>query len=385
MALQVEIQQKLKEAKVSDEGIQKLEAAGLDTADALSAVTQDGLKEAGLTVGDRTKVKSAYPMVVETFTAKVEEEAPAVAPVNPYAHLLAGDSSIGLSTAAVMATRVRPEFVDRGAKAVAAFIVLGTGADDLFTEEFFQRMQIEELDAADAAYQWAKKKANGDYVRNDDLERMFKAMPDLFGKNWQRVMDTAGKLQSVLATHQLMQGAAQFQSNADAPEFAALSTFLPAVAENLSQQLVASKVPVVAKDAIVMVQDLMVVLRTPGLQRAAGVFENDPDVGVIKFLQKTVDPRVGNAFRLSVVAERLVRAIAVCPQPGMMDANYLSVFGQLAVQYRALYELVSGDTTEVGQKPEHGFRPEKSVATPLVQEQPRRRWSFSVSLEFRRG
>lgn len=379
-----EIKKKLTGAKVSEEAIVALEANGLNTVDALSAATKDDLKEIDLKVGDRAKVKAAFPIVVTTVTAKVEEETVAAVapPVNQYAHLLGGDSSLGLSTAAIMATRISPQHLERGAKAVAAYIVLGTGADDIFTPDFFKRMQIEDLDAADAAYQWAKKKANGDWVREEDLGRMFKDMPNLFGRQWNRVMETTGKLSSALYTNQLMQGAASFQSNQDAPEFAALTTLIPAVAENMSGTLVASQIPMVAKDAIEMVQGLMVVLRMPGLQRAAGVVETDPDTGVIKFLNKTVDTTVANAFRLAVVAERLVKAIGVCPQAGQIGSDYLTVFGQLAVQYRTLYELTAGE--EVGQKAE-GFRPAPSVATPLSQEQPRRRWSFSVSLEFRRG
>jgi len=327
-------------------------------------------------------VQAAAAATTETMhvTAEVTQTATAEpAKVNKYLAAIGGLSSIGLGNTSVMSVRIKPAFLERGAKAVAAYIVLGTGVDTIFSDEFWANLGIEDLEAQDATYQWDKDRLSGTWVRPDALQQMFQSMPDMFGENWNQVMKLTAELSSSLATQKLLGTGAQYGVK-DAPSYAALGTLIPAVASHMSTALTQSRVPAIARGAIEMVEALMEVLRMQGIQSAAGVWspDQDPDTGVIRFLEKKVDASVGSAFQLAIIAEQMVRLIGICPQPGQIDADYLEAFGQLAVQYQTLHALVTGQG--VSGKPDAGFRPEASMATEQT-----RRWSFTLNLSFRRS
>jgi hypothetical protein len=182
-------------------------------------------------------------------------------------------------------------------------------------------------------------------------------------------------------------------------QLGSLATTIPFVAEDLSANLRHSNIPVMARGAIEMINELLQVLRRPGLQKAVGVMETDADRGLIMTLEKLarqghLTMNTVNAFRLSVIAERLVRAIGACPAP--VSRDYLLVFGQLATQYQVMYNMTVGEEVQSGQNPS-GFRTERSVAanphyptqqpTTIGPAPVTKRWGFrlDLSIELRRS
>jgi hypothetical protein len=386
MAISTELRAELLSIALNESEVLILENNGLDTDAALANVTKDELKEVGLNLGARNKIKAKYPnaTAVSTDTLNLEVKAEAVAdapfpPVNPYAYLLGNSaSSLGFGSQALN-PRIKPDFIRSAAQAASSFVLVGTGLCDLFTsKDFWQQLQLEDLELRGRINRWTENFRTERYISNEALSELGDGISQLFGQHFQTLVSSSSKLSSQLGALQLMGNQARIDVGSDAASYGQLQTLIPLAAEEISQRMISSPLPEMSVSLVSLLRDLLDILKDSRLQAAAGITNAaSADEGAILFLQRRLGADVANRFRLALAYEQLLNALAACPQSA--DAGYLSVFGQLASQVHTYYTAVSGGSTESTSAPV-----QRQSAAATQSGQVSFRFNFSLSLQIRR-
>ncbi|MDP3508552.1 MAG: hypothetical protein Q8T09_11220 [Candidatus Melainabacteria bacterium] len=383
MAISNELRAQLLSIALSEAEVAVLENNGLDTDAALVSVTKDELKEVGLSVGARNKIKAAFPTTVAADTLNLEVKAEAVADApfvtaNPYAYLLGNSaSSLGFSAQALN-PRIKPDFIRSAAQAASSFVLVGTGLCDVFTrKDFWQQLQLEDLELRSRISRWTENFRTERYISNEALGELGEGVSQLFGMHFQNLVSSSSKLSSQQGALQLLGNQARIDVGSDAASYGQLQTLIPLAAEEISQRMISSPLPEMSVSFVSLLRDLLDILKDSRLQAAAGITNaTSADEGAILFLQRRLGSDVANRFRLALSYEQLLNALAACPQSA--DASYLNVFGQLASQVATYYTAVSGGSTESTSAPVQ----RQSAATQSGQVS--FRFNFSLSLQIRR-
>lgn len=372
MAISTELKTELTNEAVSEAGIQIVERENLSAAE-IAECTVDELKKCGITLGDAKKLKRLFPgaavadsgsvIKLEVATAATSEVTTSNAPpVNPYAHLLGSESALGVNAASLQA-RINPQFINQAASGVLAFVLAGTGMLDVFNDDSIWG-NLEDLELRSRIDDWIENVRGGHYISDSSSKAALEGISKLFGSKFEQMIDRAASLS---AQQQLLaQFGAQARINVDESSQAntQLFTLLPLAAEEISTNMQASRLPEASRRLTKMVSDFMEILRDPRLAQATGVTGASADEIAIKFLERQL-PGTGfaNRFRLALSYERLVKALAQCPQ--QVDLQYIQVLGQLAGEVNTLFALV---------KPE---QPVPQAAARTSQTQTTSRFSFS--------
>jgi hypothetical protein len=383
MAISTELRAQLLSIALSEAEVVILENNGLDTDAALASVTKDELKEVGLSVGARNKIKAQFPTTVAADTLNLEVKAEAVAgapfaPANSYAYLLGNSaSSLGFSAQALN-PRIKPDFIRSAAQAAGSFVIVGTGLCDVFTKkDFWQQLQLEDMDLRKLISRWTENFRSERYISNEALGELGEGVSQLFGQHFQNLVSSSSKLSSQLGALQLLGNQARVDVGSDAASYGQLQTLIPLAAEEISQRMISSPLPELSTSLVSLLTDLLEILKDSRLQAAAGIVNaTSADEGAILFLERRLGTDVANRFRLALAYEQLLNALAACPQSA--DAGYLSVFGQLASQVHTYYTAVSGGSTESTSAPVQ----RQSAAAQSGQVS--FRFNFSLSLQIRR-
>ncbi len=309
------------------------------------------------------------PSVSVHVAAAVTEAAPPPQ-VNPYTAALSG----GLINSAALGHRVSKETLARFADTVAAFIFLGQGVDKIFTPQFFgeqaKRNPGDVTAALTPAYVWGKKAQNYEFLSRDEIKQLANAMPDLFGDEWQKLLETATRVSQMSAGADLVQGAT---FSIDAAAMGEVTQSVPAVAEHFSSQVKATTLPFIAQSAGDMIKSLLEILRSPEFLKAVRYVPTDEspeaiDSALLLFLEQEIGPTIRDTFRLSVAAQNLVTLLGMCPDP--VDKMFMSAFSSQAAAYYQSYKSVNGAAGNAGATFRH----------PSAVEQ-ERRWTFSIDLK----
>lgn len=374
MAISKELQEQLTAAEVSEAGIALVESQTL-SADDIAECTASELREVGFNLGDAKKLKRLFPgaavadsasviklEVATAATSEVSTTTAAPAPVNPYAHLLGTESTLGVNAASLQA-RINPQFINQAANGVLAFVLAGTGMLDVFNNDSIWG-NLEDLDLRGRIDDWIENVRGGRYISEASSKEAMAGISNIFGTKFEQMIDRAASLS---AQQQLLQQfGQQARINVDESSQAntQLFTLLPLAAEEISTNMQASRLPEASRRLTNLVADFMNIIRDPRLAQATGVTGASADEIAIKFLERQL-PGTGfaNRFRLALAYERLVKALAQCPQ--QVDLQYIQVLGQLAGEVNTLFALV---------KPE---QPVPQAAARTSQTQTTSRFSFS--------
>ena len=374
MAISKELQEQLTAAEVSEAGIALVESQTLSAND-IAECTDSELKEVGFNLGDVKKLKRLFPgaavadsgsvIKLEVATAATSAVTTSnAAPVNPYAHLLGTQSSLGVDAASLQA-RINPQFINQAANGVLAFVIAGTGMLDVFNNDAIWG-NLEDLELRGRIDDWIENVRGGRYISNSSSKEALEGISKLFGTKFEEMIDRAASLS---AQQQLLtQFGAQARINVDESSQAntQLFTLLPLAAEEISTNMQASRLPEASRRLTKLVADFMDIIRDPRLAQATGVTGASADEIAIKFLERQL-PGTGfaNRFRLALAYERLVKALAQCPQ--QVDLQYIQVLGQLAGEVNTLFAIV---------------KPEQAAPQPVgnytSQTQTTSRFSFSL-------
>ncbi len=383
MAISTDLRAQLLAIALTESEVLILENNGLDTEAALTSVTKEELRELGLSVGARNKIKAAYTIVeqgdslqLQVNTEATVSAAPAAA-VNQYAYLLgANSSSLGISAQALN-PRIKPDFIRSAAQAASAFVMVGTGLCDIFTsKDFWQQLQLEDMELRSKINRWTENFRTERYISSEALSELGDGVSLLFGHHFQNLVSTSSKLSSQLSALQLMGNQARLDVGTDAAAYGQLQTLIPLAAEEISQRMISSPMPEMSTSLVLLLRDLLEILKDRNLQAAAGVTNaTSADEGAILFLQRRLGSDIANRFRLALSYEQLLNALAACPQSA--DTSYLSIFGQIAGQVHNYYTAVSGGSTETTAAAVQ----RQSSAAPTQTSQTSFRFNFSLSLQ----
>ncbi|MDX1986094.1 MAG: hypothetical protein SFV17_05360 [Candidatus Obscuribacter sp.] len=372
MAISTELKTDLTKAEVSEAGIQIVESQNLGATD-IAECSVEELKGCGFTLGDAKKLKRLFPgaavtdsgsvIKLEVATAATSEVTTSNAPpVNPYAHLLGTESALGVNASSLQA-RINPQFINKAADGVLAFVLAGTGMLDVFNNDAIWG-NLEDLDLRGRIDDWMENVRSGSYISETSSKAALEGISNLFGTKFEQMIDRAASLSAQQQLLQQFGNQARINVDESSQANTQLFTLLPLAAEEISTNMQASRLPESSRRLTKMVSDFMDILRDPRLAQATGVTGASADEIAIKFLERQL-PGTGfaNRFRLALAYERLVKALAQCPQ--QVDLQYIQVLGQLAGEVNTLFALV---------KPE---QPVQQAAARTSQTQTTSRFSFS--------
>lgn len=286
-------------------------------------------------------------------TLQVEVEAVVIAasvkvdvpqqPANRFAHLLTqGQSASGLDAAA-LSPRINAQFIKAAAQAILAYVLTGTGVlKVLMAPDLWQTLMIEDLEVRTMIDEWLEKVEQGTYITPKSSDALREGVKKLFGPRFEKFMKTVSRYASQFTSLDMMGKQAIVDIGEDAEAFAGLGNMIPLLAEEVSQNMIASRMPEFARRLVKMVTDLMAILKHPVLQAYAGVVgARSVDEGAVMLLSKRLGPAIGNQIRLALAYEAFVNALAECPSE--VDSDYLKVVGILAARLNNLFEIVQPD------------------------------------------
>jgi hypothetical protein len=330
------------------------------------------------------------PTMVISASAAVHTDEAGEGP-NPYLAQVLGDG-FGMDVSHMLELNV--DRMKRIASAARAYILLSLGMDEVFNKDAWQKLGMMNIPLAvcDVGYEWDKRRRQGHWVPQDDLDGMFRQFPGLFGAQWSRVMEAAAKLQSGMHVQNVLAGALNVGLSESA-DFAAMGTLIPAIAQSVSTNVSTgpgANIPMVAKGAVEMMDAQWAILKGRELQEAINVWKGDKaaDAGAIAFLRRfgphiAGGADIANAYQLAQIAESLILLLthAAETRSPAQQKQFEQAFGVLALQYRTLYPLVFPETEKGGAGvTTGGFRSERAVepAGQVVN----RRWSINIDLSF---
>jgi hypothetical protein len=347
------------------------------------------LKDAGIPLPESTSYADLAEQLDAALTSlDVEVKAVVIAaqvkvnveeaPVNKFAHLLKqGAGSSGLDASA-LSPRIRPAFVTAASQAILAYVLSGTGVlEALMAPDFWQKMMIEDLGVRELIDAWLQKVEQGTYITSRSSRALFEGVMSLFGPKFDKFMKTVALFASQSTSLAMMGKQAIVDISADASAFAGLETHIPLLAEEISTNMIASRMPELAKRHIQMVADLMAILKNPVLQAYAGIVgASSLDEGAVMLLSKLLGPSIANKVRLALAYESFVAALAECP--AVMEPDYLKVIGILAARLNSLFEIVQPNREVPAEKAIMPFRRTQDVVAPSIG------FSLNLSIVWRR-
>lgn len=330
----------------------------------------------------------AQATVVVSATATVHGEEDDEGP-NPYLAQVLG-TGFGMDASHMLELNV--DRMRRIASAARAYILLSLGMDEVFNQDAWQKLGMMNipLEVCDMGYDWDKKRRQGHWVPQQDLDGMFRQFPGLFGPQWGRVMEAAAKLQSGMHVQNVLAGALSV-GLAESADFAAMGTLIPAIAQSVSTNVSTgpgANIPMVAKGAVEMMDAQWELLKSKELQAAINVWkaESTADAGAIAFLRRFGPQIAGGAdiasgYQLAQVAESLILLLtrAAEQRTPAQQKQFEQAFGVLALQYRTLYPLVFPEVEKGGAGASAGgFR----SGRPLAAAPASKRWHLNIDLSF---
>lgn len=408
MAMQDVLQKKLQDEGVSAEAIAKLNEADLDTEDALRAVSKEELKEAGIaSVGDRNKIKAAYPVIKDAQDEQVTVSATAtmIAPVPPpspfgqwdVARTSAADT---LGLGGMVAARVEPAFVLSFGKAAAAFMLDAGGFDDAMMAIAQRRKEgkgakIRDPQLRDALFMYRRVKEAGDtkYLSLAEREAAWANIGKILDPRFETVVNTAAQFYSMRDDAEAMGDKARITVGGTKLSVAELKTLLTVSAEGVSQKMVQGELGESSSLVVDEYTMLLGLIRNPALQIASGVQPNleHPEWSAVEVLEAEGYMDAANSMRLALAYEELMRRLSLCPaQP---DTGYVLFVGESAsaVKSAALLFDTGEMRKEAAVAAEESFpsgrAPVPSASRADVPSTQTKRWSVSLTLgiSFRRG
>ncbi len=330
----------LLETGISQATIEILEQNGLTDEETLADTTESQLEGKEGKLGDIKRLKRLFPKksAAASLEITVTDQIPRNR-VNPYQHLLHGNSAVGIDLSA-LGPNIRGKFIERAAKATSAYALITGGILEIFDAKFWQELALVDLDLRIEIDEWIHQKDSQLSISNSAIESLKRDVECLYSSSFDQMVQTLTTFSAQKKMLSEFGAQAQINVGTDAFALTSLTQLVPLVAEELTDKMLKSRLPEQAGRLIKVISSLFEILKDDRLHQGAGIATDNADEAVLKFLQRRLDQSMVNRFRLALAYERLVKALAHCPAPEQVSMDYLEILGTLGGNLGVYYSLV---------------------------------------------